>query len=62
MMYRPIELKYDMFQLSTFASAGNVYCNLQATKTALKTAQLKQQNKQVASKVIARGDIAAAAL
>jgi len=61
-MYRPIELKYDLFQLSTFASAGNVYCILQATKTALKTAQLKQQNKQVASKVIARGDVAAAAL
>jgi len=35
MMYRPIELKDGMFQLSTFGGAGNVYSKLQATKTAL---------------------------
>jgi len=34
--------------MSTFGGAGNVYSKLQATKTALQTAQLKQQNKQVA--------------
>jgi len=32
MMYRPIELKDGLFQLSTFASAENVYFKLQATK------------------------------
>jgi len=35
---------------------------LQATKTALQTVPLKQQNKQVALKLVARGHIAAAAL
>jgi len=40
MMYRPVQLIDGLFQLSTFTGA--------ATKTALQTAQLKQQNKQVA--------------
>jgi len=35
MMYRPIELKDGLFQLSAFGGAGNVYSKLQATKTAL---------------------------
>jgi len=48
MMYTEIQLKDGLFQLSTFGGAGNFYSKLQATKTALLIAQLKQQNKQVA--------------
>jgi len=42
MMYRPIQLRDGLFQLSTFRGAGNVYAKLQATKIAQQTAQLKQ--------------------